>query len=936
MINPKYQFFIHGNLNNIFQYSASDAQIGYEIASVNGGAYKNESWNASGFIAITGKNRYLLTERYGGAFYDAQKNYISGFSILETNSLENNTVLAPSNARYMRISIRPIIWQTFTIYEYRATNPVYKDDLAKEYELETNQRFYRAKLSGKIAFIRDDYDFIRSKPFGTKFVTLIYQSNDLGQTWFEYFRGKFMNTDCEFDEDNKRVQMQIDVMDEYNDTLAGLEKEYNLIELAPVINPIQLTKRPLIQLYIPGDSIVSCFLGGIYWEQDANATNDRDALLNTYYFALCNLLKEVNITGSTNPNVNALYTGEMTTNNNNEFTGNLYPTVSNGYYIYAYQQYKPPSWGIVLFEIRRSSDNVALYRFTATIVGNIPWDNDIFDANAVPNSGATGSAHCEMTTYSVYARYLLDVETIQGLQTYPLSSDDIVDYNRNYRRAIGYAIDVARISTNFSNTPTQWGRRDDGTYFAPPISFLEQQFYPIARSTWRYVSIWFSFSMFDNILEVAGREKYTLRDSYLLASCISVLLQQFAPGITHEASSEYSQFLYNDINPISGLVFDLFISQKSNVKLGDYDRPAQKATITLQQITNMLRDCYRAFWFIEDGKFKIEHIQWFRNGGSYSYNPIIGVDLTQLTNVRNGKKWGFDTSKWSFDKVDMPERFQFKWMDDCTKGFEGFPIEVISEYVTAGKIEEVNISNFTSDVDYIILNPSAISDDGFVLMAAQEANLITFYPGESNSTSGGNGALPTQFNLNGGNGYIVNVKFTVRGVVAGIGQLLFFNDVGTQIAATTIFDFNTTSQLLTVSTLIPAEAVSIGFYNSTQNIMYVTISGVFIPGLFELPIIQSNIENITYIMQNGYLSMLSLQPLYYVYDLPARDVKINNSTTYVQGIERKKKQTLTFPMYDDPNPMQLIKTPIGNGQIDKLSINLHSRSIKGTLKYDTE
>ena len=937
MINPQYQFFIQGYPTNLFQYWASDVQIGYAISNTNGDAYVAANWNASGFISITGGNRYYPTEKYNGAFYDAQKRYISGFNVLDTPSpTDKMSLLAPPNARYMRITVRPAIWQSFTIYEYRATRPVYKDDLAKEYELETNQRFYRAKLSGKISFIRDDYDFIRSQPFATKFVTLIYQSDDLGQTWFEYFRGKFMNTDCEFNDDDKKVQLQPDVMDEYNDTLAGLEKEYNLIELAPAINPIQLTKRPLIQLYIPGDSVVSCFLGGIYWEQDANATTDRNALINTYYFALCNLLKEINVTGSTNPNVNGLYAGAMSAGNNNTFTGNMYPNISNGYYIYASQQYQPPFWRIVTIEIRRSSDNVAMYRYTQELPGNAPWDNAEFDAAAVSGSGATGSAHCEMATYSVYARYLLDVTTISGINTYPLPNDDIVDYNRNYRRAIGYAIDVARISNNSTTTPTQWGRRDDSTYFQPPFSIWGQEFYPIARSTWRYASIWFAFSLFDDILEVDGRKQYTLRDAYPLASCISVLLKQFAPGITHEATPEYSQFLYSESNPISGQVFRLFISQKSNVKVGDYDRPAQKAPITLQQLTNMLRDCYRAFWYIEDGKFKIEHIQWFRNGGSYSYNPIIGVDLTQLTNVRNGKKWGFDTSKWSFDKVDMPERFQFKWMDDCTKGFEGYPIEVISEYVTAGKIEEVNVSNFTSDVDYIILNPTAISDDGFVLMAANEANLLRFDYGDSDSTSGGNGALPGQFKLSGGNGYTANVRFTVRGESAGVGQILFFNDAGAQIAATTTFNFTTTNQLLTVATVIPNGATRIGFYNSNPNTMYVTITRVFVPGLFELPIIETSVNNVSYIMQNGYLSMLTLQPNYYVYDLPARDVIINNSTAYAYGIERKKKQTLNFPVYDDPNPMQLVKTPMGNGQIDKLSITLHSRSIKATLKYDTE
>ena len=53
--------------------------------------------------------------------------------------------------------------------------------------------------------------------------------------------------------------------------------------------------------------------------------------------------------------------------------------------------------------------------------------------------------------------------------------------------------------------------------------------------------------------------------------------------------------------------------------------------------------------------------------------------------------------------------------------------------------------------------------------------------------------------------------------------------------------------------------------------------------------------------------------------------------------ERKKKQTLNFPAgITDPNPMKLVKTYIGNGQIDKISVNLSSRNCKATLNYDTE
>lgn len=716
----------------------------------------------------------------------------------------------------------------------QTVRPNYKDDLTLDYELETNQRFYRAKLSGKINFVRADYDIINDAPFDSEFFLYIEKSDDWGQTYNQYYKAKFMKTDCTFNDDDKLVTVQPETIDQYNDVLAGLEKEYNLIELAPQIEFLTIRKRPLIQIYVPGDSIVSCFLGGTNWEQDANATTDQNALIQTYHFALCNILKEIQITSQGSPAViSGLYSGRMSTGvSPDEFMGDLYPELNVNYYIHIAQKRVAGGLpiGLAGVEIRRRSDDVAMFRYTKTT--QEPFDTLEFDLTAVEGSGATGTMHADMKSYNIYARYLVDVDKIDDLDTYPLPSDDIVDNNRNYRRAIGYAIDVAFISKNFSDTPTEWGLADSGKYFAPPYSIYGQTFYPIARSTWRYASLWFGFYLMDWILEEKARKAYTLRDAFTLSSCINVLLKEFAPGITHEATPEYSQFLYNTNNPISGQSFKLLISQKSNIINGEYQTPAQKAPVTLQQIMTMLRDIYKCYWYIEDGKFKIEQVSWFRNGGSYGYNPIIDYDLTQLENVRNGKKLAFATSEYSFDKVDMPERYQFEWMDDVTTPFEGLPIEITSKYVTAGKIEEINISNFTSDIDLMLLNPGAISSDGFALFAAV-------------TPSGG-------------------------------GQL-------------------------------------------------------------ELPFTRQTVDNVEYYLQNGYLAFINIQPTYWAYDMPARNFKINNSPNYAIGIERKKKQTLNFPAgTTDPNPMQLVKTYIGNGQVDKLSVNLCSRNIKATLKYDTE
>mgnify|MGYP006917395268 FL=1 len=937
-MNPKYRFIL-STTGNMYPGNNIDEKPGTYMSSA-GIMTANASYYTSGKLYVSANMDIILrmfttTNTFNIVAFDSSDNPLRGAKV--TSNITQ--LMLPVNTSYIRCCSVGSQQSIINVIGGSQVLPTYKDDLAKDFELETNQRFYRAKLSGKISFIGKDFDLVNNAAFDAPFNLIIQWSQDYGQTWSNYYISKFAKTDCTFNNDDKKVTLQPDTLDEYNDVLAGLEKEYNLIPLAPAIERILVQKRPLIQIYIPGDSIVSCFLGGSYWEQDANATTDRNALINTYHFALCNLLKEINVTGSSTPNVNALYVGRMSVSGNNQFTGNLYPKTTNGYYIRASQQYQPPFWGVITYEIVRSSDSVVLFRYQNVSPGNRPFDNVKFDFTAVSGSGSSGTPHAEMATYNIYARYLLDVTTIQGLNTYELPSDDIVDYNRNYRRAIGYAIDVGFISNNYSTTPSEWGRRDDGTYFQPPYSIWGQTYFPIARSTWRYASIWFGYYILDETLEVAGRKTYTLRDAYPVGSVIKSLLNQFAPGITHEETPEYSQFLYGDTNPITGYKFRLFVTQKSNVLVGDYQQPAQKAPTTLQQFTNMLRDCYRCFWYVEGNKFKIEHISWFRNGGSYSGNPVIGTDLTQLENIRNGKKWGFATSEYSFDKVDMPERFQFKWMDDVTTAFEGLPIEVISKYVTAGKIEEVNISNFTSDVDMMMLNPGSMSNDGFGLFAAVNANALTrddsgLYPGFG-GTSGTDGLTTPTYGIRpecvGRSAVLTFVPYN-NGSGTATGRIVFYNNAGSVIS--TQGNFTADGQTKQITVTIPTAATAIGL--TVTGSVYAYFYRLSVPSRYELPFTETNVNGDTYYLQNGYLAFINLQPNYWVYDLPAREVKINGSQTYVRGIERKKKQTLIFPIDTDPNPVQLIKTYLGNGEIDKMSINLLSRSAKTTLKYDTE
>lgn len=822
--------------------------------------------------------------------------------------------------------------------------PIYKDDLVKDFEKESGQEFFRAKLSGNLSFVGPDYDWIVGHAFDSQFVITIFISYDAGQTWAEYWRGTFWKTDCDFDDDAKTVSVNPTVWDQYNDVLAGMDKEYNLIELAPEIVPVKADKRPMIQVYVPGQSVIGCFLSGMWWEQECEPESDEDKLSEIgdgkLNFSLNKVMTVIDVSGLMSPQLPNLFSKAFDgrerfnprTQGTTEFTATGYKLV---YYYSVTAGSSVYRWTVV-----RISDNITLWQYRVN--NDIPPESFTqITLTPVSGNGATGNVTLFFHDLPVYSRFVLNTPQISGENTYLIPDDDIVENNRNYNRVIGYYFpDTIYFSTSLTSTPNQWGLYQPGQYYEPPYLYWLPELFPVARNAWGRVSIWFTFSAFDWIVEESGRQQFTIRHAYPLASVISVLLAKIAPGITHEATTDYSQFLYG--TNLVGITQTLLITPKSNLVTAGYDQPAQKAPITLKNVTDMLRDCFRCYWFIdEQNRFRVEHIQYFRNGGSYSGSPVVGIDLTTQKVPRNGKEWAFARNQYKFDKPEMAARYQFGWMDDVTQLFEGYPIDIISKYVNPDNIEQIDISRFTSDIDYILLNPGAISKDGFVLLGGVN-RMSALYGSTSSTSEGGDRFLSPQILIpQSERGKSVTIYFRAKGTAGTTLNANWFGP-GLGIYARVDIRFSQTNvwQYKTATLEIPnvTSDCSLGWwFASGVNFgdTVVEIITAYVNNELQLPYYNYVIESNDHYLQNAYVAFCVLQQ-YYAFDMPAPLYSINGEQKQAQGIKKLKNQTLRFPVLNDPDMVQLVKTNLGNGVIEKISVNLSSRNANATLKYDTE
>lgn len=717
-----------------------------------------------------------------------------------------------------------------TIYKYVMTigaasydvHPIYKDDMTLDFEHETQQRFYRGKLSSRMTFVGDDAERIINAAFETEFVLTIMSSTDEGLTWGVFYVSHFYKTDCIINSDDSQVQVKPDVKDRYKAVLDGLDKEYNLIELAPVIESVRMKKRGVLQVYSGGDTVVTNIFGGMSWEQDfdLNGEDPRE-----YHFSRTMNKIEMTLVGApAGSGLEGRFEGLVDANNTFR--------LENGEGVYYIRRYRRGINVAFFTDICTINGDVIVYHAEDMELTEVPLEYNFvrqISSDTLPLTLTTSCLKIE-----VFWRWLCDVSevTLDGVttQTYQLGSND-PSYGGNYHYAIGYSYSSEGViiqSDRTSAAPTEWGRKDQTAYFNTPDDTWH--YVPIGRSTWVNYSIWYKAADYDYYVEGQLRKTFYLKDAFPLWSVIQVLLTKLGTGVTFQGTSEYSEFFYGTQNPLSSTYRTKpYITPKSNIIKGEYKDPAMKAPTTLGEILDMVRNAFGCYWYIdEDMKMHIEHISWFKNGGSYTMTHQVGIDLTIIEQVTNGKRWSFGVNEWQYDKEQMPARYQFKWMDECTDVFDYKAYDVVSSFVKEDKVEETNISNFTSDVDYMMVAPENCSKDGFALLMT----------------------------LNDGENYLpIEMRGTAYHVL---------------------------------------------------------------------------------VVQNWYASLMVLQDSFLNWDMPSWVYEIDGTRYASKGIQRNKKQQCTIPVGDTmPDLMRLVRTGMGDGEIEKLSLNLTSRMAKTTIKYDT-
>jgi len=873
----------------------------------------------------------------------------------------------------------------------RTCFPLHGDDLSINIDRAEGEWYYTRNLDGKLVFERDDYDWIMGQAFDGTFTLDIKESHDGGANYYDYFTGTFSRASLEIDQDNRTATLN-GLKEGVEDLIKnGKSEEYDLMKIIPdsYAQEVQGKVPPALamvdyrstsinnsDIFCGGPSTAGGYKSGIEtgWDEYSDITSTpRWNFIGIYVEA------KVEMTG-TDAWWSGTYCGILTrkvvTINGETYThpaGNLYKTNNQTNYLH----------------IDASQDS---YNGTISLVGvftqgNIErsifpivytTQNHVFPASFEYTGDYYHPNYKNITIYFHYIRASLliyfPIISISGILTNVLDTGEYYTGMSAFNNSDG-GLQVT-ITTNTSEQ-ANGHRMVPGTdeyggtpqYFAPPDD--TNDWIPLAEDNWNYGSMWYTIqpSVANGLTDPTKFGSFRWTRCWTIGCCIKYLLNRITDGkVVFNESTDYSQFLYGNPNPVADHEpFQWLVTQKSNVM-----RPAaggaSRCIVRLDWFLELLHNAFNCYYWFErrnDGRydFRIEHVEYFRRGGTYTPNTQNDptLDLTRLKPVRNflrngqpAKRYADQTNRYTFDLDNMAEKYTYSWQGDGGgDDFKGNPMYFRAGWIEKGSSDDHQVDNIFADLGWLMLNAGTATESsknysGLFIFGGYQPIAVD----EWSENKAPTGQTLTLTEVTDSRGEIVfDLWITIP---SGQTATMSLNDT-TQGTTTHIGTYTGTGApqriyaSMMVANPVHTYAITINFGANYADVIIHRIharSG----NVFYVPNVRNLLRtDVVNYLQNGVLAWPWLQKEYLHYDIPAakwtylKDDYTDGQTIVWETdgtIKMVKKQNLAVVPVPDASTEEAImdimgiKTGLGIGIIDSAKINLSSRNAEMTIIYD--
>lgn len=190
----KADFFELGtNLFNIFD---NDIAIDFYVASGSGNLSANTTYNATGFIPVLGDTDYIISYAHQRAWYDENKNYISGIT---SNGIVEMT--SPANARFSRCTVLKAEWDLFqfnkgsVLLDYKPYGLFLKSKYIDASTIIETPFFPKLALPRKLHVLLNNENSIYHKAYLERYNPYKFAVEGNGTNWKHYERYIRLNAD---------------------------------------------------------------------------------------------------------------------------------------------------------------------------------------------------------------------------------------------------------------------------------------------------------------------------------------------------------------------------------------------------------------------------------------------------------------------------------------------------------------------------------------------------------------------------------------------------------------------------------------------------------------------------------------------------------------------------------------------------------------------
>lgn len=621
----------------------------------------------------------------------------------------------------------------------RVCNPTNGDDLAVSIEMESDEWYRKRKLNGKLTFLREDYGWIMGRAFDGTFKMTVQSSTDGGATWQNYFEGTFSRANLTIDEDNKSCVLDgLNEGGEYNVVENGKSEEYDLMKIIPDADAkeVQGEVHPALALVDYNASSINhsdifCDAAGTSsgYKADKNDWTEFNNVETNQSWNLIGIYAEAKVVMKDHSSeVEGIYKGVLS----------WYDYSEGGYYLKS-----------IKGDLYNDNNCKLDFHIVLGVYNYISVVMELYNSNGQSPSGygdarpvgdnTTGyyspssyefisrtpdSRYEKVTIYFHYIRATLLTQTGGN-------ADNVLDTGDYYKRMAAFnngdgGLTIA-ITTNTVEQPNGHrlvpGTGEQGMvpqYFAPPDNTAP--WIPLCEYEWQYGSLWYTIvpSVANGLLDPTKVGTFRWTRCWTLGTCLDRLLKKITNNkVTFDQSEAGSEFLYSAVNPLTqGEPFEYLFTQKSNVMRPSVGgESAARCIVRLEWFLEFLRNALNCYWWLEERNggtyaFRVEHVEWFRRGGSYTGQMDAQFNLTVIKTrrnfVRNGdaaKRLDDQLHKYSYEMNGMTEKYLFAWQGDGgSDAFKGNPMWFKAGWVEKGTSESKEVDNIFADLSWLMLN----------------------------------------------------------------------------------------------------------------------------------------------------------------------------------------------------------------------------------------